>query len=183
MRRARETLRAGGERDLSLRQLARDAGVSHGAPRRHFPERQDLMDALAAVGFDELTDRVMDRAGESHGDPSETFLAVARTYVDFAVEDAALMDLMFSTKNREGAGEVSAAADRFFASVGSVLGPVLSAPAPAVPEQQLRLLLVATLHGVASLIGSGRFEAGQVDGLLRDAAIVFGARPAEGNPE
>ena len=33
---------------LSLRELARDAGVSHGAPRRHFPDRAALLDAVAA---------------------------------------------------------------------------------------------------------------------------------------
>ena len=40
---------------LSLRQLARDAGVSHTAPSRHFRDKQALLDALAEDGFNRLT--------------------------------------------------------------------------------------------------------------------------------
>src|SRR3954453_21421902 len=40
--------------DLSLRELARQAGVSHGAPRRHFADKQALLDALAVDGFERL---------------------------------------------------------------------------------------------------------------------------------
>ena len=49
---AEQTLAAGGE--LSLRELARKVGVSHGAPRRHFADKQDLLDALALDGFQRL---------------------------------------------------------------------------------------------------------------------------------
>ena len=48
---AERTVRERGAQALSLRELARDAGVSHGAPRRHFPDRQALLDALAEAGF------------------------------------------------------------------------------------------------------------------------------------
>ena len=47
--RAEEALNAG--EDLSLRELARRAGVSHAAPRRHFADKQALLDALAEDGF------------------------------------------------------------------------------------------------------------------------------------
>ena len=39
---------------LSLRELAREIGVSHAAPRRHFADKQALLDALAEDGFDRL---------------------------------------------------------------------------------------------------------------------------------
>jgi AcrR family transcriptional regulator len=69
--RARVTLRESGEDGLSLRQLAREAGVSHGAPRRHFPERQHLLDALAEQGFDELTATVAEQVARGPtGTPS-----------------------------------------------------------------------------------------------------------------
>src|SRR5258708_35477325 len=48
---AEVTVRERGVQELSLRELARDVGVSHGAPRRHFPDRQALLDALAESGF------------------------------------------------------------------------------------------------------------------------------------
>ena len=42
---AERTVRERGVEALSLRELAREVGVSHGAPRRHFPDRQALLDA------------------------------------------------------------------------------------------------------------------------------------------
>src|SRR5277367_2560745 len=51
---AERTVRERGVQELSLRELARDVGVSHGAPRRHFADRQALLDALAEVGFTRL---------------------------------------------------------------------------------------------------------------------------------
>src|ERR1035437_9150796 len=51
---AERTVRERGVQDLSLRELAREIGVSHGAPRRHFPDRQALLDALAEAGFARL---------------------------------------------------------------------------------------------------------------------------------
>ena len=51
---AQQTVRERGVAALSLRELAREVGVSHGAPRRHFPDRQALLDALAEDGFERL---------------------------------------------------------------------------------------------------------------------------------
>src|ERR1700739_1211963 len=51
---AERMLRERGVQALSLRGLAREVGVSHGAPRRHFPDRQALLDALAGAGFERL---------------------------------------------------------------------------------------------------------------------------------
>ena len=52
--RAAEVVVADGVGALSLRELARDLGVSHGAPSRHFPDKQALLDALALDGFERL---------------------------------------------------------------------------------------------------------------------------------
>ena len=54
---------------LSLRELAREAGVSHGAPRSHFIDRKALLDAIAERGFIRLADGMRegaDAAPESH---------------------------------------------------------------------------------------------------------------------
>ena len=49
-----QALEAGGAQNLSLRELAREVGVSHAAPRRHFPDKQALLDALALSGWERL---------------------------------------------------------------------------------------------------------------------------------
>ena len=51
---AETTLRASGVDGLSLRELARAVGVSHGAPRRHFEDKSTLLEALVTEGFHRL---------------------------------------------------------------------------------------------------------------------------------
>src|ERR1700680_2145795 len=81
---AERTVRERGVQDLSLRELAREVGVSHGAPRRHFPDRQALLDALAAARFARLgadLRAAVDVAGE---DFEARLRATAAAYVRFA---------------------------------------------------------------------------------------------------
>ncbi|MHA3701957.1 TetR/AcrR family transcriptional regulator [Jatrophihabitans sp. YIM 134969] len=176
--RARQTLRSSGEDALSLRQLAREAGVSHGAPRRHFTERQDLLDALARLGFEELTTTVAAAAEAAGDDPPAAFRAVARAYIDFAVVDPALMDLMFTTKNHRADPGIAEAAEGFFAAVGAVIERVMPTPGiGAVGGVRRQLVLASTLHGIASLVAAGRIDPAQIDQLVDDAGQVFGVAP------
>src|SRR3954454_11064919 len=100
---AERTLAERGAGELSLRELARDVGVSHAAPRRHFRDKQALLDALAQSGFERLgadLDRAMGRAG---GDFRSRLAAFSKAYVRFATRNAALLELMFAGKHRAGA--------------------------------------------------------------------------------
>ncbi|MFJ4964022.1 Transcriptional regulator, TetR family [Streptomyces sp. ADI96-02] len=96
--RAEAVLEESGVDGLSLRSLARDLGVSHAAPARHFRDRQALLEALAAGGFTQLNERM--RAAAEGGEPvRERIDALGRAYVHFAVEHMALLNLMFSVKH------------------------------------------------------------------------------------
>ena len=99
---AERTLREDGIEALSLREFARQAGVSHAAPRRHFADRQALFDALAEAGFTRLADEVHAAIGSAGGDYGARLRAAAAAYVRFATRDAALMELMFAAKNAVG---------------------------------------------------------------------------------
>src|SRR3954470_6569087 len=113
LRCAERTLDAGGVQPLSLRELARELGVSHAAPRRHFAGKQALLDALAEDGFERLG-RAMAAATEDAGPAvADRLRAIAGTYVRFATEHAALLELMYAGKHRPGAAEsLREAADR-----------------------------------------------------------------------
>ena len=79
---------------FSLREVARRAGVSHRAPYNHFPEKLDLLAAVAAVGFERLRDGLLRAAAGVEG--SEAMLvAICRTYVHLGLENPALYRLMF----------------------------------------------------------------------------------------
>jgi AcrR family transcriptional regulator len=63
LRAAEAALEARGIQQLSLRELSRELGVSHASPQRHFATKQELIDALAIVGFERLGS-AMARAAE-----------------------------------------------------------------------------------------------------------------------
>jgi AcrR family transcriptional regulator len=178
---AERTVRERGVQALSLRELAREVGVSHGAPRRHFPDRQALLDALAEAGFERLGAELRaarERAGE---DFQARVQATAAAYIHFATRDAALLELMFAGKHRDQAGALHEAAERAFAVLLELIeqGQAEGALDAGEPER-VGLVLFATIQGIAALVSAGIVEAEQLDELLADAAAHFlrGSRAA-----
>ncbi len=171
---AERIVRERGVQELSLRGLAREIGVSHGAPRRHFPDRQALLDALAEDGFVRLGAELsgaVDRAGE---DFQRRLQATATAYVHFATRDAALLALMFASKHGESSAALHELADRAFSVLLALIeqGQAEHAIEPGEPER-VGLVLFATIQGIAALVTSGMVDLGQVDELVSDAIAHF----------
>jgi AcrR family transcriptional regulator len=178
---AERTVRERGVQDLSLRELARDIGVSHGAPRRHFADRQALLDALAESGFERLGAALrsaVNRAGENFQARLE---ATAAAYIRFATRDAALLELMFAGKRREQSGTLHEAAERAFSIMFELIGQGQADGViePGQPER-VGLVLFATIQGIAALVTGGMIDAEQLDELVADAIAHFlrGSRTA-----
>src|SRR5690349_24302026 len=89
--------------ELSLRSLARQAGVSHAAPRRHFADKQALLDALAQDGFERLGRELRAAIDDAGEDFEARLAALAGAYVRFATRHATLLELMFASKHRPDA--------------------------------------------------------------------------------
>lgn len=171
---AEQTLRQHGLDGLSLRELARQIGVSHAAPRRHFADRQALLDALAESGFARLGAELRAAAERAGEDYEARLRATNLAYVRFAINDAALLELMFAGKHREQAGALHEAADRAFSVILELMeegqaGGVLE---PGDPER-IGLLLFATMQGIAALVTAGIVAPEQVDSLVADAIGRF----------
>lgn len=171
---AERTLREQGIEQLSLRELARQAGVSHGAPRRHFADRQALLDALAEAGFQRLGDELRTALEDASNDYEARLRAFATVFVRFATRDPGLLELMFAAKHGEQSAALRDAFERFVTVVdGLIRQGQLTGKLQAGDPERVALLLTATLTGVAALITSGTVEAGQVDGLIADAVALF----------
>lgn len=80
---------------LTLRACARRAGVSHAAPKHHFADLSDLLAEVAARSFDRLTAALEAARARVGDDPDERFIAIARTYIDFARRHPDHFRLMF----------------------------------------------------------------------------------------
>jgi AcrR family transcriptional regulator len=176
---AERTLRDDGIDALSLRELARQAGVSHAAPRRHFPDRQALLDALAEAGFTRLADEVHAAIANAGSGYQARLRGAADAFVRFAIRDGALMELMFAAKNAVDSPGTREAAARLFGMIGDLIGEGQQAGAlPSGDPYRLQLLFGATLQGIAVLVSSGRIQPGQADMLISDAIALFtGGRP------
>ena len=162
---AERTVQRSGVDALSLRQLARDAKVSHGAPARHFRDRQALLDALALDGFQRLN-RAMADAAQAPGSFDARFRAIATTYVTFAVDNAALLGLMYTVKHEAGASDALVEAGRgsMRAAVDLIAeAQAAGAIAPDDDPERLALVAFASVHGVAALATGDLLEGVSVE--------------------
>jgi len=83
---------------LSLRKVAKRAGVSQAAPYSHFKDKRSLLAAVANEGYQRLNQRI---AEETEQDPDSPTTGLGRGYVLFALENPALFHLMFSSEVSE----------------------------------------------------------------------------------
>lgn len=178
---AARTVREHGADGLSLRELARQVGVSHSAPRRHFADLQALRAALAEAGFVRLGAELraaVDAAGPDFG---ARLRSTAAAYVRFATEEAALLELMFASKQHEQSATLHETAERAFAVM---LDLIREGQAAGVLDEgdleRVGLVLFATMQGIAALVTSGMVDADQVDELVNDANALFLRSAARG---
>ena len=87
--RAAEVIAAQGVEALSLRALARDIGVSHGAPARHFKDKKSLLSALATEGYERFTAFISAAAEAAGVDPIARYNAMGRAVIRFALTQPA----------------------------------------------------------------------------------------------
>ena len=82
--------------DVSLREIARRAGVSHAAPKHHFASMADLLGEIAARGFQKFVKALGTAAENSKSQtPEERLHAMGRAYLRFADQNPAIYSLMF----------------------------------------------------------------------------------------
>ena len=152
---ARAYLDTEGVEGIGLREIARRAGVSHGAPQRHFPTLGALLAAVAAEGFRDLYASVdaAVRTRAAGDDPLARLRAAAHGYVDFARANPGVFSLMFRRDLCDvGNPDYLTAGGIAF---GQLVALVADAQAcglrPDVPAPELAGVVWATVHGLASL--------------------------------
>jgi AcrR family transcriptional regulator len=154
---AERVLRERGPGELSLRELAREAGVSHAAPSRHFKDKQALLDALAQEGFDRLDAALRSAVAEAGPSFADRLTALVHAYVAFATGNAVLLDLMYTVKHEPAASAELTAASRRLGELAFALLAEAQARGeiPAGPVEIVGLPVFSTLHGFADLAING----------------------------
>jgi AcrR family transcriptional regulator len=180
---AQDLLERQGAAALSLREVARAAGVSHNAPYRHFADREALLAALAAAGFARLAAEM--EVAAATAPPAGRLRAAGRAYLGFAAAHRPLFLLMFGPgirKSRHPALAEAAAGAMAVLQRAAAEGSPGAARAPRAAA----IGAWALVHGLAHLIADGQIaEDPGADGhaaLAAEAMAIYGAGLSAASP-
>jgi len=136
---------------LTLRAVARKAGVSHAAPYRHFPNHEALLVELSIEGFDELRDSLVEAAKAQGGEPDK-IANIGAAYMRFVAHRPALARLMFGGQlpNRDQFPQLGLKADGIGQEIGN-----------ALHDSALGLAVWSAVHGLAMLVLENVIDLGQ----------------------
>lgn len=158
-RAATDILEEAGLEKLSLRGVARRAGVSAAAPYHHFKDKDALLAALATDGFRDLLDTMRAHATD-YTDPADIRAGLGAGYVVFAQQRPALFRLMFADSRYLFAEDENlvAAASSSYALLEQSVADLVSETGQG-GDDALKVRLAASswaqAHGLATLVGDG----------------------------
>lgn len=173
----REAITDNGVSGVSLRDVARRAGVSHSAPAHHFGSKAGLLMAFAAEGFRLLAQAMRSEvAGQGTADAAARVAAVGQAYVRFAVSHPAHFEVMFGPDALvPGDRELTAARKAVYELLTESIGRARQAGRlPGHSPELVAISAWSLVHGLAALLISGRIpgRAGQHDTQQIAAAVT-----------
>jgi AcrR family transcriptional regulator len=148
---------------LSLREIARNVGVSATAVYRHFPDKAALIDAMCEVGDEKLAEAFR-KAMAKEKSEADAFSAMGRAYVTFALANPALFRLMMSAQGGKAQQNTSAGRSMLIRAIAELSGDKAS-------KQQLKVTQLrawSVVHGLAMLMLDGIVPKDEklIDGVL-----------------
>lgn len=166
---------------LSLRSVARKAGVSHSAPYAHFADKQALIAAISTEGFRRLYAQLESATQTLKANPQKQIVACAHAYLQFASQESDIFNIMFSgiLEQEKEYPEFVEISQATFALLVEIVNACQQAH--IFPPSQPDLLAVAIwgqVHGIVSLalekqISHTVLDQNQVDDILLFALNQF----------
>lgn len=176
---AEALLREQGLEAFTLRECARRAGVSHAAPAHHFGDARGLLSACAAQGLERMADSMQAYATRvPEGGAAARLRAVGQAYIDFALANRALFQLMFRRDRLNPDDDALRAAGlRTGNALREAIDALLAERGLPADERGQRILLAwSIVHGYTTLVIER--QTGELFGLdpeHPDAASAMGA--------
>jgi AcrR family transcriptional regulator len=159
---------------LSLRRLARAAGVSQTAPYGHFTDKTALLAAVATSGFQQLSQRMQEEVSDIT-EPGPQLHALAQGYVGFALSHPALFRLMFGAElgDFSAHSELQAAAAASYHMLETTVAACLTASAASSAKPGLGTVSAwALVHGLATLMLDGKITPERL-GLSQQRDLIY----------
>jgi AcrR family transcriptional regulator len=163
---ARSILEECPSRPLTMREVARRAGVSHAAPYRHFANHEAVLAELSIEGFRKLKSSITEAAAGT-SEKSQRIANIGSAYMRFVMQRPAMARLMFGSQlpNRGEFQLLGEAADGIYKEIGQLLA-----------DPDLALAVWASAHGFAMLVLENVIDLGQ------GAAGAKAFAPGRGSP-
>lgn len=167
---------------LSLRQVARQAGVSHAAPYRHFADKNDLLAVVAEEGFRDFTTYLQQAVAAAPHSPRAQFLGSGVAYVRYALDHPTHYRLMFSEfpfDEERYATLAQVSAQSFEVIVQIIEGGQAVGEFRAGEARQMALCAWTQVHGLALLILAQRLDV-QSEAAIADLTTCLGQMLLQG---
>ncbi|MEH6650881.1 MAG: TetR/AcrR family transcriptional regulator [Motiliproteus sp.] len=164
---ALKQIREHGVEKLSLRAVARDAGVSQTAPYRHFKDKNQLLVALAVEGYEQLRDETQ-QAAQTVPAAADGMTSIGLAYIDFARRNPERYKLMFGPiiHDRQNYPELQ---ESGFNALQVVINQAEKGIATGEFVDQQPFLLAnscwAKVHGIASLMIDGFYDCAPIPSI------------------
>jgi AcrR family transcriptional regulator len=157
-----------GPRAFTLREVARQAKVSHNAPYRHFRDKDELLAALAGEGFDRLADSMI-RAAAPAGDALQALEWSGLGYVRFALQWPDHFSAMFDYSQDLNAYPAHAASGQraFQVLLDKIVGAQQAGFLATGDPIPLALIAWSLVHGIAKLAIAKRLPIESADAILQ----------------
>ena len=166
-----------GSRTLTLREVARHAGVSHAAPYRHFRDKRALLTAVADEGFRMLRRTILEARRRAGDDPKARFVATGLAYLDFIRMNEAHALVMFGPDVAKGDDlPLQLEANETFQVMKATITDCRGEHEPVEAQRRLGTIVWALAHGIALLSTNGQIPASvgaKPDDLLREGLGVL----------
>lgn len=154
-----QLMNEGGLGALSMREVARRAGVSHQAPYHYFQDREAILAELAGEGFDQLYDYMISAVGLAR-DRTAKSRAMGEAYIRFALNHPELFRLMFRNEmcDLSRYPEAKAKAEKCFNVPVEILGASGTLDDKANPDLVPVIASWSIAHGLATLLLEGKLR-------------------------
>jgi len=138
---------------VTLREVARSAGVSQTAPYRHFPDKDAMLAAAAEEGFRLYHDELEAALSATRSDPKARLVELGVTYVRFAIEHTPYFRLMYGhgSPPKSASPELQAAARVAFQAGLAVVEQALAHASSKASVKDVMFRMWALIHGIATL--------------------------------
>lgn len=148
-------VREGGAASLTMREIGRRLGVSRSAAYRHFADKNALLVAVAAAGFERLRERLLSTGAGEPDSGADALLDMGEQYVRFALENPAHYRLMYGKEaiTRQEQPELQQAGNALFEEFVRVIEAYQDSGELARRDaRQLAYVAWSAVHGLAALL-------------------------------